>query len=121
MNNRMLSAVLGLLALSVPATAGEMSMPMSHGAETSGTKASPEASENAAAMKTMMTEMDVPPSGNADKDFARMMLAHHRGAIAMAKVELSYGKDPAMRTLATGIIKAQEAEITQMQAWLAKH
>ena len=121
MTNRVLLAVLGLLAVSVPATAGEMTMPMSHGAKPHGTKASPADAANAAAMKTMMSEMDVAPSGNADKDFARMMLAHHRGAIAMAKVELSYGKDLAMRTLATGIIKAQEAEITQMQAWLAEH
>lgn len=104
------------LTLAIPARAGDMPVPTTHGA-----KSSPAEAANAAAMHAMMTEMDVKATGNADKDFARMMLAHHRGAIAMAKVELSYGKDPEMRALAAGIVEAQEKEIVQMQAWLAKH
>lgn len=75
----------------------------------------------AKANATMMKNMDVKPSGNPDKDFADMMLPHHQGAIDMAKVELQYGKDPMLRKLATGIIKAQETEIAEMQAWLGKH
>lgn len=55
-----------------------------------------------------------------DKAFARGMIAHHQGAIAMAKTELKYGKDPEMRKLAENIIKAQQPEIEQMQGWLGK-
>jgi uncharacterized protein (DUF305 family) len=75
----------------------------------------------AASMKTMMTSMHVKPTGQPDKDFARMMIPHHQGAIDMAKVELQYGADPELRQLATDIVAAQEKEIAQMKAWLEKN
>jgi uncharacterized protein (DUF305 family) len=57
---------------------------------------------------------------DADVAFAQGMIAHHQGAIAMAKTELQYGKDPEMRKLAEQIIAAQQPEIDRMQAWLKK-
>lgn len=57
---------------------------------------------------------------NPDLDFANSMIAHHQGAIAMAKIELEHGKDPEIRKLAEGVVAAQTAEIAQMQAWVAK-
>jgi uncharacterized protein (DUF305 family) len=61
-----------------------------------------------------------PMTGNADQDFVAMMLPHHQGAVAMAKTELQYGKDPELRELARDIVAAQDKEIAQMQAWQAK-
>lgn len=58
---------------------------------------------------------------NADIAFAQGMIAHHLGAIDMAKIELKYGTDPEMRKLAEEIINAQGPEIEQMQQWLEKN
>ncbi|AQT46166.1 MULTISPECIES: DUF305 domain-containing protein [Bartonella] len=71
--------------------------------------------------ESMMKNMSVKMSGNADVDFIKMMLAHHKGAVDMAEVELQYGKDPEARKLAETIISAQQKEITEMQDWLKKH
>ena len=72
-------------------------------------------------METMNRNMNAPMTGDADTDFATMMIPHHQGAIDMAKVQLEYGKDPQLRKLSEDIVKAQESEIAVMKGWLAKH
>lgn len=73
----------------------------------------------AAANAQMHAAMSFPFTGNPDVDFVKGMIAHHQGAIDMAKVELEYGKDPKQRALAEAIIAAQTKEIADMEAWLA--
>lgn len=75
----------------------------------------------AQSMARMHADMMVPPSGDTDRDFAAMMIPHHEGAIAMAKAELLYGKDPVLRRLAQGIIVEQGQEIDVMRRALADH
>jgi uncharacterized protein (DUF305 family) len=82
---------------------------------------SPASEAFARANAKMHKDMAIPFSGNADKDFVSGMIAHHQGAIDMAKIELQYGKDAEIRKLAEEIIAAQESEIKQMKAWLGKN
>ena len=57
----------------------------------------------------MHAAMHVPFTGDADRDFARMMIPHHQGAIDMAMVELRYGKERALETARTGDHRLAEA------------
>ena len=71
--------------------------------------------ENDVAMQRMMMDMMVPPSGDIDRDFATMMIAHHQGAIEMAKAYLRAGNHQALLRMAQEIIITQQQEIAIMQ------
>ena len=71
--------------------------------------------ENDVAMKKMMNEMTVKPSGDVDRDFVAMMVPHHQGAIAMALAVLRYGRNAQIRRLAQEIIVTQQQEIAAMR------
>jgi uncharacterized protein (DUF305 family) len=53
-----------------------------------------------------------------DKRFLTMMIAHHSGAITMAKQETGQGINPDAKALAGKIISDQQAEITTMRGIL---
>lgn len=72
-------------------------------------------------MTKMSRDMNAAMTGDADIDFAAMMIPHHQGAIDMAKTQLKYGKDPDLRELSKAIVSAQESEIAFMKGWLDKH
>jgi uncharacterized protein (DUF305 family) len=69
----------------------------------------------------MHAAMDITYTGDADVDFVNGMIAHHQGAIDMARVVIEHGKDADIRKLAQEIVTAQEGEIAFMREWLARH
>lgn len=71
-----------------------------------------------AAIAQMHGEMTAPFTGDADVDFTKRMIAHHQGAIEMAKAEVGFGKDPTAKAAAEQIIKTSEADIAKLQEWL---
>jgi uncharacterized protein (DUF305 family) len=73
------------------------------------------------AHKVMMKDMHKPFTGDADVDFRVHMIPHHQGAIDMARIALKHAKDPETKKLAEAVIKEQEREIAEMQAWLKKN
>lgn len=71
--------------------------------------------ENDEAMDRMMRGMAISPTGDIDRDFAIMMIAHHQGAIDMAEAQLRYGHNEQLRRIAQEIIVTQMQEIAVMR------
>jgi uncharacterized protein (DUF305 family) len=84
------------------------------------------AAEMDAAMARMHQAMAIAPEGRAERDFARLMIAHHQGAIDMAlalqrwgAAHVAAGVPPSrMLRLAQEIIVEQQAEIAVMEQFL---
>lgn len=76
-------------------------------------------------MPGMMSDADLAKlkaaTGTAfDKQFLTMMIAHHQGAVTMAKEQLQKGSNPEAKTLAQKIITDQENEIAEMNNLLGQ-
>jgi uncharacterized protein (DUF305 family) len=75
-------------------------------------------------MDGMMSDADMKKLGSAQgaeaaRLFLKQMIAHHEGAIMMAKTENTAGKNADAVKLSKDIVTAQETEIQQMQKLLA--
>ncbi|WP_200213696.1 DUF305 domain-containing protein [Micromonospora coerulea] len=61
-----------------------------------------------------MAKLTAATGADFDRQFLTMMIAHHEGAITMAKDELAEGVNPDAKALAQQIVAAQQAEIDTM-------
>jgi len=68
---------------------------------------------------TMPAMMEGMMHEDPDVAFACAMIAHHQGAVDMARIQLDHGEDAWVRSLSEEIIEAQLREIDEMTQWLA--
>ncbi len=68
-------------------------------------------------MSTMVSELKDERGDDFDKAFISGMIAHHEGAVAMAKLSESQAKHGEIKELSKNIISAQENEIAEMKQW----
>ncbi len=118
---KILSLAAALAALAGPALGQTSHQHHSGGAPAP--QATAAQSEAVKAYSTAMDRMHGPMmQGVQDPDpdvaFVKGMIPHHQGAIDMAKVVLQYGKDEQTRKWAADVIREQQREIGEMQAWL---
>ena len=66
-----------------------------------------------------LTYLRPPDDDSAEAGFARDMMVHHAQAVEMAGIVSDKSISPEMETLATDIALTQQAQIGQMQGWLA--
>ncbi|MEU2616089.1 DUF305 domain-containing protein [Micromonospora sp. NPDC007271] len=62
-----------------------------------------------------MADLTAAKGAAFDKKFAEMMIAHHNGAIEMAKTEQANGSNPEAKALAAKIAADQAAEVQTLQ------
>ena len=62
-----------------------------------------------------------PTPGPFDADFATLMQVHHQTGVALAQVELAFGKDAELKEAARRIVRDEQAEVKQYQRWLKAH
>lgn len=65
----------------------------------------------------MQTQFESYKGAEYDRVFVASMIAHHEGAVEMAKLAQTSASHPEIKTLAGTIITDQNAEIAQMQQW----
>lgn len=68
-------------------------------------------------MNDMSDELNGRTGDDFDKNFLAMMIAHHQGAIDMAKLADKNAKHREIKDLSKDILSAQSKEIDQMQTW----
>jgi len=71
------------------------------------------------ATEAQLAELESATGADADRLFLELMIAHHRGGVEMAEAVLDRSDEPVVRSLATGVVTAQEGEITYMEQLLA--
>lgn len=68
-------------------------------------------------MADMNKELKGLSGDDYDKAFVEMMIAHHKGAVDMAKLSGVRAKHDEIKQLSQDIIYAQEKEIAEMKQW----
>ncbi len=68
--------------------------------------------------ESMLAMHKTKQTGNADYDFAAMMIPHHEGAIVMAEAVIEQGKSASLISFGEKVIAAQKTEIETLTNFL---
>ena len=118
MNSKTAVTLIVGLVIGVGGTLGVSAMTDSNDSKTTTTTQSVSSSDHSTMSIADMTSALNGKTGDAfDKAFISEMIAHHQGAIDMAKLAQTNAKHNEIKTLAGNIISAQTSEISQMQGW----
>lgn len=71
----------------------------------------------AASEAEMHHKMAAASGQTIDQAYVAKMIAHHEGAVAMARVALRDSRDPEIRRMAQSVVDTQTREIAEMKAW----
>ncbi|MGQ7792137.1 DUF305 domain-containing protein [Faunimonas sp. B44] len=82
---------------------------------------SPASDEYEAAMKDMQSRMMEASDDQADVEFAKKMIEHHQGGVAMVDIVLKYTEDEKLREMAQKTKAMQEKETKELQAWIEEN
>ena len=107
--------VLMMFVVSISSYAKEAKMDMSGSKSGKG-----DSSKVMMLMHMPMMEQKFQMTDNPDVDFLYNMIPHHKGAVVSSEEYLKYGKNKAVRTLATNIIAAQNKEIKEFNGVIVK-
>lgn len=94
---------------------------MGHGAKGTGSHHAMADKAFMMSMQKMDKAMVAAKGSTVDATFAKKMIAHHEGAIAMARVELEHGGDAQAQQLAQKTIDENTRGIAELRDWLRAH
>ena len=64
---------------------------------------------------------DMKLSGDPDKDFAALAIAHHEDLIFLARTQLEHGADEQLRRLAQKFVDEQQKQISELKEWQVRN
>ncbi|HYD27647.1 DUF305 domain-containing protein [Brevundimonas sp.] len=73
------------------------------------------------AEQQMQQAMMQATGADASETFARKMIEHHRGGIAMSEVLMRQNPDAKLREMAEKTMAMQRREIGELERWIAEH
>lgn len=111
-NNTLAAIVVGVL-IGVAGTLGVVGLVNNDDSSTQATVTN----HSMMSMDQMSEELEGLSGDDYDKAFIEMMIAHHQGAIDMARLSDTRAKHDEIKELSKNIISAQEKEISDMTQW----
>lgn len=115
MHKNVIMAVVAGLIIGIGGTLGVKAVMENNDASV--TQQSSSTDHSTMSMADMNKQLEPLSNDAYDKAFMEMMIAHHQGAIDMAKLSDSRAKHNEVKQLSTDIIAAQEKEISEMYQW----